>query len=126
MMCARDRDELSWAERRLGTDGAEVASVACDLTTPDAPAQIMAAVHERFSPLELLVNNAGIIQVGPFDALREEDFRRAMETMLFAPLRLTTAALPDLRQAESGNNWAKSPAPFDDRPTWDNWNKKKK
>ncbi|MFE6746447.1 SDR family NAD(P)-dependent oxidoreductase [Kitasatospora purpeofusca] len=103
MLCARDRDELRRAERRLGADGAETASVACDLTAPQAPTQVLAAVHERFGPLDLLVNNAGIIQVGPFDALREEDFRRAMETMLFAPLRLTTAALPDLRAAGNGS-----------------------
>ena len=52
--------------------------------------------------LDVLVNNAGIIQVGPLDALREEDFRQAMETMYFAPLRLTLAALPGLRASEAG------------------------
>ncbi len=52
--------------------------------------------------LDVLVNNAGIIQVGPLDALREEDFRQAMETMYFAPLRLTLAAPPDLRASEAG------------------------
>ncbi|MFF7454671.1 SDR family NAD(P)-dependent oxidoreductase [Kitasatospora sp. NPDC008115] len=102
MLCARDHDELRWAERRLAANGGAVASVTCDITAPEAPQQILAAVHERFGPLELLVNNAGIIQVGPFDALREEDFRQAMETMLFAPLRLITAALPDLRRTEKG------------------------
>ncbi|MFI8461902.1 SDR family NAD(P)-dependent oxidoreductase [Kitasatospora sp. NPDC085464] len=102
MLCARDPDELSRAQRRLAADGAEVASVACDLNQLQAPQQVMAAVHERFGPLELLVNNAGIIQVGPFDALREQDFRQAMETMLFTPLRLTRAALPDLRRADDG------------------------
>ncbi len=40
--------------------------------------------------------------MGPLDALREEDFRRAMETMFFAPLRLTLAALPDLRASGAG------------------------
>ncbi|RKE23484.1 SDR family oxidoreductase [Streptomyces sp. TLI_171] len=103
MLCARDRDELRRAERRLAADGASVASVACDITDPGAPEQLLAAVHDRFGPLDLLVNNAGIIQVGPFDALREQDFRQAMETMLFAPLRLTTAALPDLRRTGHGS-----------------------
>ncbi|GAA2778808.1 SDR family NAD(P)-dependent oxidoreductase [Streptomyces showdoensis] len=102
MLCARDPDELRRAERRLTADGAEAASVACDLTTPEAPARVLAAVHERFGALDLLVNNAGIIQVGPFEALCERDFRQAMELMLFAPLRLTTAALPDLRASRRG------------------------
>ncbi|MFJ7280319.1 SDR family NAD(P)-dependent oxidoreductase [Kitasatospora sp. NPDC098663] len=103
MLCARYQDELRWAERRLAADGASVASCACDITAPHAPQQLMDAVHEHFGPLEMLVNNAGTIQVGPFDALGEQDFRTAMETMLFAPLRLIAAALPDLRTAPSGS-----------------------
>ncbi|MFI2610960.1 SDR family NAD(P)-dependent oxidoreductase [Kitasatospora sp. NPDC018619] len=103
MLSARDQDELRRARRRLDADGAQSACVACDLTDPQAPARLLDAVHERFGPLDLLVNNAGIIQVGPLDALREDDFRQAMETMLFAPLRLTTAALADLRASGHGS-----------------------
>ncbi|MGW7441972.1 SDR family NAD(P)-dependent oxidoreductase [Kitasatospora sp. NPDC054795] len=97
MLCARDADALGRAEQHLRADGAETASLACDLTDPHAPGRLLDAVHDRFGPLDILVNNAGIIQVGPLEALREEDFRQAMETMYFAPLRLTLAALPDLR-----------------------------
>ncbi|MGW3071290.1 SDR family NAD(P)-dependent oxidoreductase [Kitasatospora sp. NPDC001132] len=100
MLCARDPAELARAERYLRDEGAAVAACACDLNDSDAPRRLLAATHERFGPVEILVNNAGVIQVGPFQALREEDFREAMETMLFAPLRLTTAALPDLRAHE--------------------------
>ena len=45
--------------------------------------------------LDVLVNNAGIIQVGPLDALREEDFRQAMETMYFAPCASPSPRCPD-------------------------------
>ncbi|MER6394890.1 SDR family NAD(P)-dependent oxidoreductase [Kitasatospora sp. NPDC001603] len=102
MLCARDPRELGFAESRLRAEGAEVASVVCDITDESAPRALLDAVHDRFGPLDVLVNNAGIIQVGPLDALREEDFREAMETMLFAPLRLTLAALPDLRASTAG------------------------
>ncbi|MFJ6382486.1 SDR family NAD(P)-dependent oxidoreductase [Kitasatospora sp. NPDC092039] len=102
MLCARDPDALGRAERRLRDEGADVASLSCDITRPEAPRRLLDAVHERFGPLDVLVNNAGIIQVGPLDALREEDFRQAMDTMYFAPLRLTLAALPDLRAGGDG------------------------
>ena len=102
MLCARDADALERAERQLRADGADAASLSCDITGADAPRLLLDAVHERFGPLDILVNNAGIIQVGPLEALREEDFRQAMETMYFAPLRLTLAALPDLRASGAG------------------------
>ncbi|MDY0811379.1 SDR family NAD(P)-dependent oxidoreductase [Kitasatospora purpeofusca] len=102
LLCARDGDRLAAAEHELRAAGADAASLPCDLTDADAPQRLLTAVHEHFGRLDVLVNNAGVIQVGPLDTLREEDFRQAMETMLFAPLRLTLAALPDLRASAQG------------------------
>ncbi|MEV8099505.1 SDR family NAD(P)-dependent oxidoreductase [Kitasatospora sp. NPDC085879] len=102
MLCARDADALGRAERQLRADGADTASLSCDLTDPETPRRLLDTVHDRFGPLDILVNSAGIIQVGPLEALREQEFRQAMETMYFAPLRLTLAALPDLRASSAG------------------------
>ncbi|MFF7590431.1 SDR family NAD(P)-dependent oxidoreductase [Kitasatospora purpeofusca] len=101
MLCARDPEPLRRAERHLRAAGHEVASCNCDVTDPDAPSRLLSSVRERFGPLDILVNNAGIIQVGPLEALCEQDFRHAMETMYFAPLRLTLAVLPDLRASSA-------------------------
>ncbi|WP_033822714.1 SDR family oxidoreductase [Kitasatospora sp. MBT63] len=102
MLCARDTSELAFAESRLRGRGFEAASLGCDVTDDDTPRNLLAAVHDRFGQLDILVNNAGIIQVGPLEALTEDDFRRAVETMFLAPLRLTLAALPDLRTSTAG------------------------
>ncbi|MFD0526677.1 hypothetical protein ACFQ1I_04470 [Kitasatospora arboriphila] len=32
-------------------------------------------MHDRFGPLDILVNSAGTVQVGPLEALRGQDFR---------------------------------------------------
>ncbi|MEU9097920.1 SDR family NAD(P)-dependent oxidoreductase [Streptomyces sp. NPDC048361] len=102
MLCARDAEELAAAERKLRATGADVASIPCDITDADAPRRLLDAVHDRFGPLDVLVNNAGIIQVGPMEAFEEKDFREAMETMFFAPVRIALAALPDLRASRAG------------------------
>ncbi|MFG2722008.1 SDR family NAD(P)-dependent oxidoreductase [Streptomyces sp. NPDC048416] len=102
MLCARGAEELAAAEWKLRTTGGAVASFPCDITDGDAPRRLLDAVHERFGPLDILVNNAGIIQVGPMETFEEEDFREAMETMLFSPVRLSLAALPDLRRSGEG------------------------
>ncbi|MFK0181772.1 SDR family NAD(P)-dependent oxidoreductase [Streptomyces xanthochromogenes] len=102
MLCARGAEGLAAAEETLHRRGADVATLACDVTASDAPQLLLDAVHDRFGHLDVLVNNAGIIQVGPMSTFQEEDFREAMEAMFFSPLRLAYAALPDLRASAAG------------------------
>ncbi|MEV4742093.1 SDR family NAD(P)-dependent oxidoreductase [Streptomyces sp. NPDC049555] len=102
MLCARDEAGLRRAERMLREDGAEVASVAADVSEPSAAERLVARTTEAFGSVDVLVNNAGVIQVGPLRAMREEDFRSAMETMFFGPLRLTLAALEGMRERGEG------------------------
>ncbi|MFC5907973.1 SDR family NAD(P)-dependent oxidoreductase, partial [Streptacidiphilus monticola] len=98
VICARDPERLETAAGMLREQGAEVVPVAVDITDADAPQRLLDAAMKRFGRLDMLVNNAGVIQVGPARTAGEEDYREAMETMFFAPLRLTLAALPELRR----------------------------
>ncbi len=102
MLCARDETELATAHEQLGARGADVRSFACDITDEAAPRRLVEETTAEFGGVDVLVNNAGIIQVGPLDAMTEGDFRSAMETMYFAPLRLILAALPALRAGGDG------------------------
>lgn len=98
VICARDGEALSEAAWQLRNAGAVVHPVRCDITHADAPQRLLAEAEHRHGGLDLLVNNAGEIQVGPLSAMREADFRSAMETMYFAPLRLILAARPMMRR----------------------------
>ncbi|MFJ6213383.1 SDR family NAD(P)-dependent oxidoreductase [Streptomyces sp. NPDC092296] len=102
LICARDAAELDRAADRLRSRGAVVTALAVDITAPGAAERLVTAAYDRYGSLDVLVNDAGVIQVGPLEAMREEDFRAAMETMFFAPLRLVLAALPRLRAEGSG------------------------
>lgn len=102
MLCARDAEELGRAERFLEGRGGEIRSMVCDVTDEGAARRLVAETTAAFGGLDILVNNAGVIQVGPLAAMTEGDFRRAMETMYFAPLRLTLAALPGMREHGGG------------------------
>jgi short-subunit dehydrogenase len=102
LICGRDPERLSAALALLrdgATEPVQVDAVACDVTDPDAADRLLAAAHERFGRLDMVVNNAGTIQVGPVDVMDEQAFRDAVESLCLAPLRLTLAALPDLRAA---------------------------
>ncbi|MER6301698.1 SDR family oxidoreductase [Kitasatospora sp. NPDC001539] len=104
MICGRDELALERALRQLRGRPGEVAATTCDLMDAEAPARLLAAVRERFgADVDLLVNNAGVIQVGPVSAMQEQDFRRAHELMAMAPLRMVQAVLPSMRARGAGS-----------------------
>ena len=101
-LLARDLDELARAREQLVQSGGEVLTISCDLLERE---QIDAAVQEvvdRFGGLDVLINNAGIIEVGPLDHMRREDFERAMDLHFWAPFHLIMNALPHLRRRGEG------------------------
>jgi short-subunit dehydrogenase len=50
----------------------------------------------------VLVNNAGVIQVGPIELMTPEDFELAMQSHFWAPLNTILAVLPSMREKKSG------------------------
>ena len=99
---ARDADELERAKAELTTRGGEVLAVQCDLSEP---AQIQAAVTEVlawYGNIDVLFNNAGIIEVGPLENMRQQDFERAMNVHFWAPLFLIMKVLPNMRARRCG------------------------
>lgn len=73
--------------------------LAADITAPDAPAAILAAVEERLGGLDVLVNNACIMRPQPLGGLTDADIEAQLGTNLIAPIRLTQALLPHLERS---------------------------
>ena len=97
VVCARDAAELDRAVADLDGRGVQAHGLRCDLRDPAETEEVVRSARARFGRLDIVVNNAGIIQVGPQETQEEEHFREAMETMFWAPLRIARAALPELR-----------------------------
>jgi NAD(P)-dependent dehydrogenase (short-subunit alcohol dehydrogenase family) len=101
-ICARDPDELSRAETELKEHGAQVMAVVCDVTSQESVEQAVQSVGDVFGPVDVLVNNAGVIQVGPFEEMRVDDFENAMKTHFWGPLYTSLAVLPSMRRRRIG------------------------
>ena len=103
-LVARDAHEL----RRAAEDihgrhpAAEVLTVSADIGEPDDAARTIATALERHGRIDVLINNAGIINVGPLDHMELSDYDDAMKTHFWGPLFLVLAALPHMRQQGGG------------------------
>src|SRR5580693_2995591 len=83
--------------------GAAVLTLALDVTDKLAVDAAIAAGHERFGRLDVVVNNAGYGLFGAIEEVSEEQARAQIETNLFGALWVTKAALPILREQGSGH-----------------------
>jgi NAD(P)-dependent dehydrogenase (short-subunit alcohol dehydrogenase family) len=101
-ICARDADELAAAEADLTSRGAEVFAVPADVGDRAQVDGMVRAVLDRFGDLDVLVNNAGIIEVAPVTAMTVEDFATAQAVMFWGTVYPTFAALPHLLAKRRG------------------------
>ena len=101
-LCARDDEELERARMDLDSFGAEVMVFRCDVRDRQEVADMIAAVINRFGHIDVLVNNAGVIQVGPIEVMTHEDFELAMQAHFWGPLNTMLAVLPSMRQRRQG------------------------
>jgi NAD(P)-dependent dehydrogenase (short-subunit alcohol dehydrogenase family) len=99
---ARDPEELERARADLERGGARVLAVPCDVTVREQVEAAVAEVRERLGPVDVLINNAGVIQVGPMDEMTAEDYDHALRIHFWAPLFTTWAVLPDMRRQHGG------------------------
>jgi short-subunit dehydrogenase len=101
VLAARNAEELDAARATLLQSGDVAAEdnillVACDLTDPQQAEGLIRSSIAAFGRIDLLINNAGIIEVGPVENQPLEAYDRAMQTNFFAALHTVQAALPYL------------------------------
>ena len=63
-------------------------TVRCDIRRRADVRAAVAVILERWSAIDILINNAGVIQVGPLEHMTAEDFENAMATHFWGPLHL--------------------------------------
>lgn len=101
-ICARNEAELERARTDLIERGADVLAVPCDVTDKEQVEEMVHVVRDRFGQIDVLINNAGAIAVGPMEVMTLEDYEAAMKIHFWAPLYTTLAVLPEMRQRREG------------------------
>lgn len=101
-ICARNADELEQARAELAGLGGDVLAVPCDVTNEQEVMALAATVRAHFGPVDILINNAGVIQVGPMESMTLFEYEEAMKTHFYAPLYTTLALAPEMQQRRQG------------------------
>jgi len=102
VLAARDQAELEQARHDLESRGIQASVIVCDLANRNDARTLVdraVAIHGR---LDVLINNAGVIQVGPFEHMDTGDFEEAMAVHFWAPLETIQAAVPVMRRQGGG------------------------
>jgi len=75
-----------------------ISPVSFDVTNPES----IEAAMPQISPIDAVVNNAGIAVMGPIEGVPLDEWRRQYETNVFGMVNVCRAVLPQMRQRGQG------------------------
>jgi NAD(P)-dependent dehydrogenase (short-subunit alcohol dehydrogenase family) len=103
-LVARDDAEIERALLHLRghRDGARAIGVACDVTKQEQLEAMLETVRRELGPIDVLINNAGKIEVGPLEAMTAPDFETAMALHCYAPLHAMLAVRAEMSARGGG------------------------
>ncbi len=101
-LVARDEAELGRAADDQRGRGAEVLTIVADVRNQEEAQSAVKAATTHYGRIDVLVNNAGIISIGPLEHQQIGDFEDAMAIHFWASLYTMFAAIPFMREQGEG------------------------
>jgi len=99
---ARDGEALQRAAADVRRYGNDVLAVETDITMREEAEAALEQIQRKFGAVDVLVNNAGTITVGPLEVMTMDDFRASINTHFWGPYFATMAVLPEMRRRRQG------------------------
>lgn len=96
-LCDRDATALAALEKELGTASAQ--AFPCDVRDTEGLQAALALFCGAAGGLDLLVNNAGVLRIGPFEEMPTADHRELVEVNVRSVVEVLLAAFPLLQRA---------------------------
>jgi NAD(P)-dependent dehydrogenase (short-subunit alcohol dehydrogenase family) len=101
-ICSRDSGEVERAVADLTDRGGIVYGAVCDVRDRENVLRFVAGARTELGSIDVLINNAGVIQVGPLTVQTEKDFKDAMAIHFWAPYYTMQAVIPEMRARGEG------------------------
>jgi NADP-dependent 3-hydroxy acid dehydrogenase YdfG len=100
---ARRKDRIDELAARIEDEGGTAVALEVDVSDEAAARGFVEAAHGRLGRLDTLVNNAGVMLLGPVEQADSEDWRTMINVNLLGLMYCTHAALPIMLGQESGD-----------------------
>jgi NADP-dependent 3-hydroxy acid dehydrogenase YdfG len=100
---ARRLDRIEALAERIGSAGGRAIAFEVDVTDEQQSNAFIAAANERLGGLDVLVNNAGVMLLGPVVGADTDEWRRMLEVNLLGLLYCTHAAVPLMAESGGGH-----------------------
>ena len=101
-ICARDEAEMARAKEDVAAHGAQILTLVCDVRNQSEVKRTVEAVCNHYGQIDVLVNNAGVIQVAPLENQTEKDFADAMAVHFWGAFYMMNACLPEMKGRGEG------------------------
>jgi NAD(P)-dependent dehydrogenase (short-subunit alcohol dehydrogenase family) len=103
-ICARDSEELERAKHHLSQFAStnRIVTLTGDVSNQEEAEALVHDAIEHMGRLDILINNAGIIIVGPAQEMKLDDFEQVMSINFYGTLNMIYAALPHFRARQQG------------------------
>jgi NAD(P)-dependent dehydrogenase (short-subunit alcohol dehydrogenase family) len=101
-IAARDAAELDRAQGDLTARGITSLPLRCDVADAAGVEAVVRDIVDRWGAIDVLVNNAGVITMGPVETMTLADYRSAMNVNFWGALHAILAVLPTMRARGKG------------------------
>jgi NAD(P)-dependent dehydrogenase (short-subunit alcohol dehydrogenase family) len=101
-ICARDEEDLRHVREEFASRGDHFFCSQCDVSDRAQVQTMLASVENKFGHIDVLVNNAGSIFVGPMERMTIEDLQEVMRINFWGAVHTTLGVLPNMRERHQG------------------------
>lgn len=99
-LLARRKERLDQLVEDLKKDGGEAMAIEADVTDKDVCAKAVEQVTKEWGSIDILVNNSGVMLIGPAAELPIENWEQMISVNQLGLLYMTRAALPHITKAQ--------------------------
>jgi NADP-dependent 3-hydroxy acid dehydrogenase YdfG len=100
---ARRVERMEQLAERIIAEGGRALAAHLDVGVEEQARSFVQRAHEELGRLDVLVNNAGVMLLGPIESAPTEQWRRMVDVNVFGVLYCTHAALPIMREQGGGH-----------------------
>jgi clavulanate-9-aldehyde reducatase len=100
---ARRMDRVEALAERIRSEGGQAVAIEVDVTDEDQARSFVEGAHGELGGLHVLVNNAGVMLLGPVEGADTSEWRRMVEVNLLGLLWCTHAAFPLIKESGGGD-----------------------